>query len=90
MKAKVTSVSKNGNNLFAPQIDIDVLFTEGEFERNYIFTLPHEEFVKLDEAELEKKVKQIGEYFKDTIKKNDDMTTKEDTLKSFVNTEFDI
>lgn len=90
MKAKITKVSKNSNDLFAPQIDVEVKYTKDDFERKYIFTFPHEEFKDMDQATLEKKIKQIGEYFKETIKKNDDMVSQETTLKTFEDLEVDI
>lgn len=90
MQAKILSVTKNSSDFQFPQIDIQVEYTDKNFIRLYIFTLPYEKFASLDENGLEDMVRVQGKNFKEVLKQGETMDTQETVLKQFVSMVFTI
>lgn len=93
MKAKIRNIVKNNNDFQHPQIDVEVVYTHSDLpngERLYVFTLPHEEYCKLDETTLREMITKQGECFKEMLKKVEDMETKEADLSSLIDLEVTI
>jgi hypothetical protein len=90
MKAKIQNIQKNNNDFQHPQIDVEVMYTDGKFERLFVFTLPHEVYEKLDEATLTEMITVQGKNFKEMLQKVATMDTKETDLKSLIDLEVTI
>ena len=90
MKAKIQNIQKNNSDFQHPQIDVEVMYTKGDFERLFVFTLPHEVYAKLDEETLTKMITVQGESFKEMLQKVSDMDTKETDLQSLIDLEVTI
>ena len=97
MKAKIQNIQSNTNSFENPQIDVEVNYTDNVFpggERLFIFTLPYDEYIGLDETSLDKKITEQGielkKVFEEHIAKNEATATKEVELQEFINKEITI